>query len=91
MASLALTTIGSRAKRNVKLAAEQGFAGGPKTSIIRARMDQALIDKAKQQTGITSDTELIEAALATLALEDDYADWLLQNKGTVDPELDLEF
>jgi len=30
-------------------------------------------------------------ALATLAVSDDYAQWLLAQRATVNPELDLEF
>ena len=30
------------------------------------------------------------AALANLAVADDYADWLYSQRGTVDPDLDLE-
>jgi hypothetical protein len=34
---------------------------------------------------------LLEAALANLAVADDYADWLISQRETVDPALDLEF
>jgi hypothetical protein len=50
-----------------------------------------LVAQAKRRTGIASDTKLLEAALASLALADDYAEWLLAHRGTIPPELDLEF
>jgi hypothetical protein len=34
---------------------------------------------------------LIEIALTNIAVGDDYADWLLSQRGTIDPEVDLEF
>ena len=75
----------------ITTAREQGWLGGPKTRVIRARTNAALVDEAKRRTGIRSDTELIEAALASLATHDDFAEWLISQKGTVDPSLDLEF
>jgi hypothetical protein len=54
-------------------------------------MPEALVARAKKRTGIDSDTELIQVALANIAVADDYADWLLARHGTVDREADLEF
>jgi len=54
-------------------------------------MPEALVSRAKARTGIKSDTELLEVALANLAVADDYADWLLSRKGTVSRDVDLEF
>jgi hypothetical protein len=36
------------------------------------------------------DTELIEVALANLAVADQYPDWLLSQRGTVAKEIDLD-
>ena len=38
-----------------------------------------------------TNTELIELALANLAVADQYPDWLLSQRATVDKEIDLEF
>jgi len=54
-------------------------------------MPEALVSRAKKRTGITSNTDLIEVALANIAVDDDYADWLLSRRGSVTPEADLEF
>ena len=54
-------------------------------------MPEALVTRAKMRTGIDSDTDLIEVALANIAVEDDYADWLLSRRGTVSREVDVEF
>ena len=82
--------VATRAERMVAIAREKGLLGGPKTVTVRGRMDAALVEAAKRRTGIASDTELLEAALATLAVADDYGEWLIAQKGTVDPALDLE-
>ena len=54
-------------------------------------MLEALVTRAKKRTGIDSDTELIEVALANIAVADDYADWLLSRHGSVGSEAELEF
>ncbi|MGB8886500.1 MAG: hypothetical protein WCC87_07230 [Candidatus Korobacteraceae bacterium] len=51
----------------------------------------ALVAKAKASTGVQSDTELIEVALANLAVADEYPDWLLAQRGTVNQDIDIEF
>lgn len=59
--------------------------------MIRGRMHEALVSRAKERTGIDSDTDLLEVALASLAVADDYPEWLLSRKGAIDREIDLEF
>jgi hypothetical protein len=54
-------------------------------------MPKALVQKAKANSRARSDTELIELALANLAVADQYPDWLLSQQGTVGKEIDLEF
>jgi hypothetical protein len=73
------------------LAEQSGLLQGSRTKVIRGRMPQALVARAKARTGIKSDTNLIQVALANLAVADDYAEWLLSQRGTVPSDLDLEF
>jgi hypothetical protein len=54
-------------------------------------MPSVLVEQAKKKSGIQSDSKLIEAALANIVIGDDYADWLLAQRGTVSKDLDLEF
>jgi hypothetical protein len=49
------------------------------------------VARAKKRSGIASDTELIQLALANIAVADDYPDWLLSRRGTIDPAIDLGF
>lgn len=73
------------------IARQQGLLSGARTLTVRGRMTSLLVEQAKKKTGIQSDSKLIEAALASLVAADDYADWLLAQRGTVSPDLDLEF
>ena len=73
------------------MAGEKGLFSGGRTHVVRGRMPEGLVRKAKARTGIQSDTELLEVALASLAVADDFTEWLLSRKGTVPPEIDLEF
>jgi hypothetical protein len=75
----------------LSLAKAKGLLSGARTLVVRGRMPVELVSQAKRRTGITSDSKLIEAALANIALSDDYAEWLLSQRGTVNAELDLEF
>ena len=54
-------------------------------------MPEALVAEAKKRTGIKSETELIEVALANIAMSDNYGEWLLSRSGMIDSEIDLEY
>ena len=73
------------------IAAQSGLLRGSRTKVVRGRMPEALVARAKARTGIKSDTGLIQVALANLAVADDYVDWLLSQRGTVPKNLNLEF
>jgi len=73
------------------LAETRGLLRGTRTTIVRGRMPEALVEQARARTGIQSDTDLIEVALANLAVADDYPEWLLSQRASVSQDLDLEF
>lgn len=77
--------------RAVMQAAENSGLLGEKSARIGGRISPALIARAKQRTGIKTDTDLIEFALANVALEDDFAETLRKVAGSVDPSLKLGF
>lgn len=81
----------SRLREIMVMAEEQGLLRGERTQVVRGRMPEALVTRAKKRTGINSDTDLIEVALANIAVEDDYADWLLSRRGAVSREADIDF
>lgn len=88
---------GGRPMRSSKLrdvmdiAETEGLLEGERTQVVRGRMPEALVARAKKRTGIDSDTDLIEVALANIAVADDYADWLLSRRGAIGSEAELEF
>lgn len=78
-----------KAKFLRQAARTQRLLGGQKTRILSARLDEALVAAAKRRTGIKSDTELVEVALASLAVGDDFGEWLVAQAGRVDPDFDF--
>jgi hypothetical protein len=68
-------------------------------TIVRAKLDggrvvavgTTVVEEANKLTGLASDTDLLEFALANVAVKDDFPDAFRKLKGTVDPTLDLEF
>lgn len=75
----------------VMQAAEQSGLLREKSGRIGGRVSPALVKQAKRQTGIEMDTDLIEFALATVALEDNFAEAFKESRGKVDPALKLGF
>jgi hypothetical protein len=65
------------------------FAGA--TSRVAGRIRKPLLEAARTRSGIKSDTELLEYALACVALEDDFGQKLLARRGRVPKDIDLEF
>jgi hypothetical protein len=58
---------------------------------IAGRIRKRLVKAAKARSGIKSDTDLLEYALARVALEDDFGQKLMAREGRLPPDLDLEF
>jgi len=79
-----------RRKAVLETAREAGLLAGV-NSRIAGRIRKPLIDAARARSGILSDTELLEYALACVALEDDFGQKLLARRGRVRKDIDLEF
>lgn len=75
----------------VMKAAEDGGLLKGKTGRISGRVSPRLVRQAKQNTGISSDSELIAFALASLAIEDRFLEAFDAVQGKVDPDLKLGF
>jgi hypothetical protein len=86
----ALFDDGARVEAVMRAAEQSGLLSG-KSGRIGGRVSPALVAQAKRQTGIEADTELIEFALATVALDDGFAAAFRESRGTVDPDLKLGF
>lgn len=79
-----------RVEAVMRAAAQSGLLS-EKGGRIGGRVSSALIRQAKRQTGIKTDTDLIEFALATVALEDNFAETFKASRGKVDSTLKLGF
>jgi hypothetical protein len=86
----ALTVDATRVGAVMRAAKHSGLLGD-KSTRIGGRISPALLEQAKKQTGIQTDTDLIEFALATVALDDNFSQTFEKVRGTVDPSLKLGF
>jgi hypothetical protein len=75
----------------ISIAESRGLLEGGRTVTLRGRMPAALVREAKRKTGAQTDSRLLEAALANIAVADDFGEWLISQRGTINPDLDLEF
>lgn len=84
-------TVGNARFEAVMKAAEHSGLLGEKSKRIGGRISPALVEQAKKHTGIETDTDLIEFALANVALDDNFGATFRKTRGTVDPDLKLGF
>jgi hypothetical protein len=80
-----------RNQATLESARAAGLLGAAKNARVAGRVSAELVAAAKKSAGLASDTDLIEIALAKLALEDDFGAKLVRNKGSVPREVDIEF
>lgn len=80
----------ARARYALEAARADKLLGGGKTHLLSARLDAALVAAAKARTGIASDTRLVELALATLAVGDDFGEWLVTQGGRLKADFELD-
>ncbi len=72
------------------VAGRMGLLVGAKTKHVNAKVSPALFDAAAKRIGKKSPAAVINAALASLASEDDVGPWLARQWGVladIDPEL----
>lgn len=73
----------------VDAARELGLLDG-ENGRIGARIRRDLVAAAKKKSGIASDTELLEYALAKVGLEDEFGIELVRRKGRIARDIDVE-
>jgi hypothetical protein len=73
----------------LSMAASAGLIHGKKNKRLSVRVSDQLLDAAAAQSGLHG-SELIEYALAKVALEDDFARKLFAREGTIDRDVDLD-
>ena len=86
--SLTLAALPNKATLDSARAA--GLLGNARDARVAGRVSSELVAAAKKRSGLSSDTDVIEIALARLALEDDFGAGLVRNKGSVPRDFDIE-
>ena len=81
---------GAARRRSVVAAAEAAGLLGGGNSALGARVPRQLVMRAKERSGIASTTDLVEYALAKVALEDDFGARLVARKGAIPADLALD-
>jgi hypothetical protein len=64
---------------------------GAELQQVGARLPKQLLIQAKKRTGIDSTTDLIEFALANVAVEDNFPQAFIAARGKLDPDRDIGF
>lgn len=88
--AVAPSTLSSRVVATLSTAAAAGLIRGKKDKRLSGRAHEELFAAAAARSGLDGN-ELLEYALAKVALEDDFAEKLLAREGLVDRDLNLEF
>lgn len=89
MKAEAKEVVGARRRSVVAAAKAAGLLAGT-NSALGARVPQSLVARAKERSGINSTTDLVEYALAKVALEDDFGVKLVARKGSIPADVTLE-
>jgi hypothetical protein len=77
-------------RRSILAAAKaEGLLAGDNIAL-GARVPHLLVNRAKERTGISSTTDLVEYALAKVALEDDFGGKLVARKGSIPLDIKLD-
>ncbi len=78
-------------ERTLAVARSEGLIRpSDKDAKVSGRVHRSLLDAAKQRTGLTSETALLEYALAKVAIEDDFGEYFARLRGSVPKDVDLE-
>ena len=74
----------------LSILAENGKLKGVRSERLSARVDPGLIQAARVRTGFKNDSDLINAALAVLAMPDDFGPWFVSQAGRLPKDFELE-
>jgi len=76
-------TVAAKRTPVLRIAAAMGLLEGPKTKHFNAKVSPRLFRAAAKRIGSTSPSIVINAALASLATEDELGPWLARNWGVL--------
>jgi len=80
---------GARLRFAVAELERAGALVGARSQKLSTRVDPGLIAAARRRTGLNSDSDLINAALAVIAAGDDFGAWLVGQAGTLPEDFEL--
>jgi hypothetical protein len=80
-----------RVQHALSTLAARGVLGKGASTKVSARLDPGLMAAARAKIGATSDTELLTAALAIVAGDDDFGAWLVTRGDRLPADFELEF
>jgi len=66
-----------------------GTLSGARSHKLSARVDPGLLAAARRRTGLRSDSDLVNAALAVVAAGDDFGAWLVTQAGRLPEDFEL--
>jgi len=89
MKSTIIEAATARRRSVVAAARAAGLLGGD-NGALGARVPRQLVARAKERSGISSTTDLVEYALAKVALEDDFGTRLVARKGSIPADIVLD-
>lgn len=90
LAARSETLTAAKARFALMAARSDNLLGGDKTHLLSARLNESLVAAAKARTGIQSDTQLVELALASLAVGDDFGEWLVTQGGRLKADFEID-
>jgi hypothetical protein len=76
-------------KHALERLARTGQLKGARSKKMSARVDPGLVKAAKKRTGITNESDLVNAALAVIAADDDFGPWLVSQAGRLPDDFEL--
>jgi hypothetical protein len=82
--------LSARLKFALSILAENGKLKGVRSERLSARVDPGLIQAARVKTGFKNDSDLVNAALAVLAMPDDFGPWFVSQAGRLPKDFELE-
>ena len=68
---------------------QAGVLVGAKNTRITVRVQDRLLELARQRSGLSSDSDLVNAGLALLAAQDNFGLWLVGQKGKLSDDFDI--
>ncbi len=82
------SVVTTRVALTLRTAAAAGLTAGKKEKRLSGRAHEQLFDAAAARSGLDG-SELLEYALAKVALEDDFAEKLISLEGSIGRDIDL--